>query len=81
MILLMNLEIYIKFMKQIKILGQLKKLLIFFNKHNFQITIDEKNGEKIIRKNELVKPFMLLYGYTNSATGLTEKDDLIEKLK
>lgn len=57
-----------------------KEATDFFNKHNFQITIDEKNGEKIIRENELVKPFMLLYGYTNSATGLTEKDDLIEKL-
>lgn len=57
-----------------------KEATDFFNKNNFQITVDEKNGEKIIRKNELVKPFMLLYGYTNSATGLTEKDDLIEKL-
>lgn len=39
-----------------------------------------KNGEKIIRDNNLVKPFLVTYGYTNSATGLTKDNKFISKL-
>ena len=54
------------------------------NHYNF-IKIDEKyeNGEKVkvIRDNDYVKPFLVMYGYTNDATNLTDgNEDWITKL-
>jgi hypothetical protein len=52
----------------------------FFDQHNWEITIDEINGEKVIRSNAFVKPFLVTYGYTNSATGLTKDNKYVSKL-
>lgn len=47
----------------------------FFKKHGYRLQIDEVNGEKFIRDNNVVKPFLVMYGYTNDATGLEEDND------
>lgn len=52
----------------------------YFEEHNWDLQIDEINGEKIIRDNAFVKPFLLTYGYTNSATGLTKDNKYVSKL-
>lgn len=43
-----------------------------FRDNGYNLTIDEENGEKVIRDNNFVKPFLIMYGYTNDATGLTD---------
>lgn len=53
-----------------------------FDEYGFKLKIDEiTGGEKIIRDNQWVKPFLVMSGYTNSATGLTGKENnLIKEL-
>lgn len=52
----------------------------FFRDNGYRLTIDEVAGEKVIRDNAQVKPFLVMYGYTNDATGLTENNPWIKKL-
>jgi len=52
----------------------------FFRKKDFNLIIDEQNGEKIIKNGNSVKPFLVMFGYTNDATGLTKDNEYIEKL-
>lgn len=56
----------------------------FFYKNGYKLEIEEvyEGGkrEKIIKEGANVKPFLLMYGYTNDATGLTEDNDLLTKL-
>ena len=52
----------------------------FFNENGYRLKIDEVYGEKVIRDNAYVKPFLVMYGYTNDATGLTEDNPWIKEL-
>lgn len=54
----------------------------YFNKEGYNIKIDDINGDKIIRDNSQVKPFLVMYGYTNDATSLIDGNDqdIIRKL-
>lgn len=52
----------------------------YFKKNHYDfIKIDERyeNGEKVkvIRDNQFVKPFLVMYAYTNDATNLTDGND------
>lgn len=51
-----------------------------FSDHGYHIKIDDNGREKIIRDNPYVKPFLVMYGYTNDATGLTEDNQELIKL-
>lgn len=50
-----------------------------FDSHGFKVDVEEtiENGkiEKVLKENEYVKPFYILYGYTNDATSLIGKDN------
>jgi len=52
-----------------------------FKKYKYNLDFDERyeNGKKIkvIRDNTYVKPFLVMYGYTNDATGLTKNNSWI----
>lgn len=56
----------------------------FFKENGYNLQIrehfDGTKNEKIILDNPWVKPFLVLHGYTNSATGLTEDNNFIKKL-
>lgn len=51
-----------------------------FKRYNYNLQIDEVNGEKIIKENAYIKPFLVMYGWTNSATGLTKDNEWIDEL-
>lgn len=51
-----------------------------FSNEGFNLIIDEVNGEKIIRDNNQVKPFLLLYGFTNDAVNITKDNKWITEL-
>lgn len=51
-----------------------------FNEEGFNVTIDEYGNEKFIRESKLVKPFLVMYGWTNSASGLTDDNNFAKKL-
>ena len=57
--------------------GQAEK---FFNDNGYKLKVDEVMGEKVIRENAYVKPFLVMYAYTNDATGLTDNNDWVKKL-
>ena len=57
----------------------------YFNKEGYKLQIDERyeDGKKIkvIRENDSVKPFLIMYGYTNDATDLVKDNtDWLTKL-
>ncbi len=51
----------------------------FFNKNGFKIQIEEKYEDgkriKVIKDNQFVKPFYLMWGYTNDATNLLDDNE------
>lgn len=51
-----------------------------FRDAGFNLKIDEIGGEKVIRNNSQVKPFLVMYAYTNDATGLTKDNPWIQKV-
>lgn len=52
----------------------------FFRDNGYRLTIDEIAGEKVIRDNAYIKPFLVMYGYTNDATQLTDDNPWVKKL-
>lgn len=52
----------------------------FFRKNGYNLQIDQQGNEKVIRANAFIKPFLVMYGYTNDATGLTDDNGQIKKL-
>jgi hypothetical protein len=56
----------------------------YFSDNGYKIQIDEKieNGKiiKVIKENAQIKPFLVLYGYTNDATGFTDDNPFATKL-
>lgn len=48
----------------------------YFKQHGYNLQIDEVNDNgtigKVIRDNKYVKPFLVMYGYTNDATSLVD---------
>lgn len=50
--------------------------------YNIEIQETEENGKrvKVIKENSHVKPFLVFFGYTNDATGLTEDNPWVKKL-
>ena len=48
----------------------------FFSDNGYNLKIDEVYGEKVIRDNAHVKPFLLMYAYTNDATGLIDDKNI-----
>jgi len=61
-----------------------KTAMDYFKKFDYDLQIEEsiENGESVqtIKANSRVKPFWVMYGYTNDATSLTENNSLITKL-
>jgi hypothetical protein len=51
-----------------------------FNEEGFNVTIDEDGNEKFLRESKLVKPFLAMYGWTNSASGLTDDNSGAKQL-
>ncbi len=51
-----------------------------FRNADFNLKIDQVGGEKVIRNNAYIKPFLVMYGYTNDATGLTKNNPWVKKL-
>lgn len=57
-----------------------EKAMSYFRDNNYNITIDQVGGEKIIRDNNSIKPFLIAHGYTNDNTGLTENNRWTKEL-
>lgn len=52
----------------------------YFKKSGFEVQIDSVGGEKVISDRSMVKPFLVMYGYTNDGVVATEDNDLIKEL-
>lgn len=52
----------------------------FFSEHGYRLQIDQAGGEKVIRDNAFIKPYLVMYGYTNDATDLIEDNGEVKKL-